>query len=312
MRLDFNVLWVDDQADELRGTRDGLARRFSADGFQLNPTFCGTITEVKAFLAESVFSDEVDLVLVDWELGSGDQGQNAIETIREPIPFKDIIFYSARADTAELRKLAYERQLDGVYFASRNDLITEVMGVFNSLVKKALDLDHIRGIVMGATSDIDQLVREALEAAHDRSTPEGQKAILDEMLELLDEKLPNLQKRIEKLKANPAVKAIISEHFTFSANDGLRILSRVLASNEFENQNGFVGPLKQYMTKVVPKRNILGHKVLSPEGKPIGLAGESVAEVISFEEMKDLRKILLELRSSFREMFDSLRVVAGT
>ena len=36
------------------------------------------------------------------------------------------------------------------------------MGVFDFLVKKVLDLDHTRGIVMGATSDIDFIVNECL------------------------------------------------------------------------------------------------------------------------------------------------------
>ena len=63
-----------------------------------------------------------------------------------------LLAYSANNDAKELRKLAFEANLEGVYCASRVELVDEVLGVFDSLVKKVLDLDHTRGIVMGATS----------------------------------------------------------------------------------------------------------------------------------------------------------------
>lgn len=306
MRLDFNVLWVDDQAEELDGTREALIRKFIPKGFQLNPTFCATVSEVESKLADDVFSDEIDLVLVDWELGGGDKGQYAIETIRETIPYKDIIFYSAKTNTEELRKLAYDLKLDGVYFTNRNDLVHEVDGVFESLVKKTLDLDHIRGIVMGATSDIEHMVRETLQMAHSKCSPAEQTAILEEMIELLDKKLPSLQKSIEKLKANPSVAAILAAHRTFTANDGARILKRVLGTPAFAQQTSYSDKVSIYIERVVPRRNDLGHKVLSPEGRPTGIAGGSLEELISFEEMIELRKQLLELRESFRGLRGSL------
>lgn len=305
MRLDFNILWVEDQADDVRATRDALTRRIGSEGFQMRPTLCATVAEVEGKLADNVFTDEIDLVLVDWELGSGDRGQDAIETIRERIAHKDIIFYSSLTDTQDLRRLAFEKQLGGLYFAHRNDLVEEVVGVFDSLVKKALDLDHIRGIVMGATSDIDQLVREALSYAHDRCEPEEQERIIEEMVQLLDAKVPNLKKRVDKLKKNPAIASLLKAHLTFTANDGLRILDRILGLDAFVDQAAYRDALQRYIQDVVPKRNILGHRVLLPDNKP-GIAGIDEGEHITFEELKELRQVLLSLRERFRALHGSL------
>ena len=45
--------------------------------------------------------------------------------------------------------MASEAGIEGIYCAERENLPDEVIGVFESLIKKVLDLDHTRGIVMG-------------------------------------------------------------------------------------------------------------------------------------------------------------------
>jgi hypothetical protein len=305
MRLDFNVLWVEDQPAQVQAQVESIRRQMADEGFALAATICETVTDVVGKLTDNVFSDEIDLVLVDYELGGGQYGEDAIAKIRDAVRYKDVVFYSARADTNQLRELAFNNGLEGIYFCHRNDLVGEVVGVFESLIKKALDLDHIRGIVMGATSDIDQITREVLTLAHDKSSPEEQQKILEEMTALLDDKVPNLTKRIDKLKENASVPSILGAHLTFTANDGVRVLTRVLEQEKFSAQAGHRATVTKYINDVVPKRNILGHRVLSPQGKP-GIAGESPTDVISFDDMKTLRKLLLDLREKFRDLQDSL------
>ncbi len=307
MRLDFNILWVDDQPQLVDGQRKTLQRVMAQEGFDLKPTFCTTLDEVKSFLAQDLFRDEIDLILVDWDLGGGLKGQTVIAEIREVVPYKDIIFYSANVNVAELRKASYEAANEGVFFVTRNDLVDEASHLFGSVIKKVLDLDHIRGIVMGATSDVDHMARECLKLAHDLLDDAGKAGVLTEMVELLNNKAPDLEKRVGKLTTAPEVDKILEAHLTFTANDGLRILSRLLDMQQFTDLKGHQEHVKIYLAKVVPKRNVLGHKVLTPEGKPAGIAGETTAEVISIEDMRELRCALLELRSEFKLLVDALK-----
>src|SRR5580698_10169634 len=117
-------------------------------GFEFRPRLCRSLEEVRAFLAsdEDVFTDAIDLILVDWDLGSGAHGEAAIAEIRDAIRYKDVVFYSAQNPAETLRELAFKTGLEGVYCTSREGLVEEVLGVFESLVKKVLDLDHTRGI----------------------------------------------------------------------------------------------------------------------------------------------------------------------
>lgn len=173
------------------------------------------------------------------------------------------------------------------------------------MIKKVLDLDHTRGIVMGATSDVDQMARECLQMAHDLLDEAGRIGVLERMIALLDDKVPDLTKRVEKLKVSPNVAGILAAHYTFTANDGLRVLVRTLELDTLRKYGKHEEGLKQYIRDVVPKRNILGHKVLSPTGRPEGIAGVA-GETISLEELRALRRLLLDLRQQFRDLHGAL------
>jgi hypothetical protein len=71
MRLDFNVLWVDDQPDRIKAQIEAIERRMEAQGFLFKPTLCRSIDEVQQSVSNYIFTDEIDLILVDWDLGGG-------------------------------------------------------------------------------------------------------------------------------------------------------------------------------------------------------------------------------------------------
>ena len=308
MRLDFNVLWVDDQPDRVAAQIKAISREMGEQGFEFKPVQCSAITEVKAQLTDNVFSDEIDLILVDWDLGSGTHGQDAIKEIRETIRYKDVVFYSANVNVEMLRRLVFENDLEGIYCTTREGLVEEVVGVFDSLVKKVLDLDHTRGIVMGATSDIDYIVRDSLTAMHELFDDTGKRAMIQAGLKRIEEKLEEFKKSVADLQVAPSFQALLEDHLIFTANDGLRMLSNALDVDPIKQRHGaFRTAVVQYMQEVVPGRNILGHRVLTPEGKPIAVMGRDGRQV-GIEEMRKLRCRLLDLRQQFRGLHAGLRV----
>src|SRR5260221_13934966 len=108
MRLDFNVLWVDDQPDLVAPQITTIRAGMREEGFDFKPIQLLSLDATEQFLAGDVFTDEIDLVLVDWQLGGGHEGQEAIAAIREKIQYKDVVFYSGNNDTDELKRLAFE------------------------------------------------------------------------------------------------------------------------------------------------------------------------------------------------------------
>jgi hypothetical protein len=304
LRLDFNVLWVDDQPNAVNAQITRIKTLMADEGFSFNPTQCRSISEVETLIAGEVFQDEVDLILVDWDLGGGVHGQDVIERIRQVAQYKDVVFYSAQTPAAELRRLAFDKGLEGIYCASREGLVEEVFGVFESLVKKVLDLDHMRGIVMGATSDIDHMIHSCLLHIEAKLDEAGKKALVDQAIKRVQDRVKDIAKQGEKLGAATDVATILKAHMIFSANDRLRMLCRLLESDTKHAQS--VGTIQSYMDNVVPDRNVLGHMVLAPEGRPQAVVNIE-GQLINLDDMRTLRKTILGLREDFRSLVNALK-----
>ncbi|MES0075782.1 response regulator [Mesorhizobium sp. M0058] len=307
MRLDFNVLWVDDQPGQLKDQLKAIGTRMRDQGFDFVAKTTQSLDEVRAQVRDDVFVDEVDLILVDWDLGANLRGQQVIAEIRETIPYKDVIFYSSYTDVTQLRKHAYEAGAEGVYCASKNALIDEVMAVFETLVKKVLDLDHTRGIVMGATSDIDQMVVECLSGINERAGEPDQRALLEKAKKIVLNRIEELGDKAKELDAAASIAVILQAHALFGANDRLRVLSTALKIKDYDDHDSLRGGLANYISKVVPMRNELGHLVLIPAGKPSTFATIGGKEV-GLEDMRGLRRALLDLRADFRKLRDSIKL----
>lgn len=260
-------------------------------------------------LSDSVFNDEIDLMLVDWDLGSGLEGQAVIAQIRTLVRYRDVVFYSAREPDA-LRQRAFDAKLEGVYYASRELLVEEVKGVFDSLIKKVLDLDHTRGIVMGATSDIDNIVSESLGYLHAQSSSDKQAKILAKALANLRKSLKSSQKTLSKLQEAKTMNDLLQQKTSiFSAYHRLLVLRSAIAGSGLAKEEQFSAALSTYIDKVVPDRNILGHVVLVPKGKSNAVIG-SDGTPKSIDEMRALRKLLLDLRLVLHEMHGELQLKA--
>jgi len=303
LRLDFNVLWVDDQPDRVKAQIEGISRRMRREGFNFQPTLCTTLEQVEEFIAEDVFQDEIDLILVDWDLGGGLEGQDVIYEIRQKALYKDVVFYSALTPLLKLRQLAFKNEIEGIYCASRDGLVEEVEGIFESLVKKVLDLDHTRGIVMGATSDIDDMVCSCLVKIEEYSNDKDKEKVVKQALMRVTKRVKDLNRQGRKIESASSIQEVLKYHMIFDARTRLQLLMRLLEKDE--NRVDEVTTVKNYMENVIGERNMLGHMVLEPEGKPHIVVADN-GKKVRLEEMRDLRRLILDFREKFRELTKSL------
>lgn len=307
MRLDFNVLWVDDQPDRVQSQIKGIALRMADHGFEFNPTQCTTMDQVEAAISEHVFTDEIDLILVDWDLGNNMHGEDAIDRIRQIILYKDVVFYSGEATVKDLQQKAFNKGLEGIYCASRQELIDEVVGVFESLIKKVLDIDHMRGIVMGATSDIDHMVKTCLTLAHDKLDKDGRAKFIAQALTRVEDQANNIASQVDKLRAAPSIETLFKAHMLFTSDHRLRMLAKILRMTEFAAYSFGLETIKSYRDGgVLRNRNDLGHKILVPHGKPNSVEDDT-GNVIEIDQMRELRKLILNLRADFRALLNKMQ-----
>ena len=181
-----------------------------------------------------------------------------------------------------------------------------MLDVFDSLVKRVLDLDHTRGIVMGATSDIDFMVGECLRHAHGKLDDAGKRKLVERSLKNIDERLAGITKKLAEIRASLTLDALFEEHGLFQSYDRLRALASVLELEPFKPHVESRKSVVTYMQSVVPDRNIMGHKIAEQGDGPKKIL-DNKGNPIGIDEARELRRSILGLRGDFRALLDALQ-----
>jgi hypothetical protein len=84
------------------------------------------------------------------------------------------------------------------------------------------------------------------------------------------------------------------------------MLASILGMGEFAAYTAGVTTVKSYREGVVNDRNTLGHAVLVPQGRPSTVIDDA-GKVIDLGQMRELRKLILNLRADFRALLDLMQ-----
>jgi CheY-like chemotaxis protein len=301
MRIDFNVLWVDDQPDSIESYKEGLRPLIRSHGFRLVVKDALTIEEAKSSVDDSILADNFDLIMVDYDLSSDKKGDDAILEIRRALPYKDIIFYTG-GSMQELKESVIKRSVEGVYYATRQTLVDIANNVFETLIKKVIDIDHSRGIVMGATSDIESMIIDAFRFINKNVDEAKRSMIFDNALKRVENKQKEMNQLYAKLLAATELSAVLDEHYLFSSNDRIRLLMSIIKEIELSDYNDLLNVLKRYQSSEIPKtRNTLGHKYLKIDREGRRFLDFDDNPILTFEKLAELRSILLDYHDEFIE-----------
>lgn len=304
MRLDFNVLWVEDQPHNVETQRDRIDYLLRKEGFRFQVLFATTISDAVNYLQDEVYGDNIDLVLMDYDLGIGGKGDDGLIEVRNNFRFKDIVFYSSRAN--DLPRLVAEKRVQGVFCSTRNDLPDTVDGVFEALIKKVLDIDHSRGIVMGASSDIDYRVYECLVHIFDLGDGQHKQLVFDSIQKDMKKKFERLDEVSANITQIQHISELNKKEFSgiYTASDKLFLLQRLLRTDESNKE--FVDKIESYKQNTIPKRNKLAHtQVINGEGFSRKLIDDKGTE-LQIGDMKSLRQDLLAIQDHFDGLLQKL------
>lgn len=168
MDFTYRVLWCDDDKSWFKSIRAQACSRIeTATGLRADVKYVSSVQE-----ALDANCNLYDLFLIDFNLDELDhdnkdkQGDALIEAIREKDVFTTVIFYSANGIDA-LRRVIYERELDGVYVTSRANatLLPTIESVSRLSVNKRLDLHNIRGLFISGVAEVEEQMLDNLKLA---------------------------------------------------------------------------------------------------------------------------------------------------
>lgn len=302
MRLDFNILWIEDQPGAVKAQSESIERKMRSEGFRLQTTFVSSVEEAEENLKDDIFKDHVDLILMDFELAGTKDGGEGLEMVRGKCPFKDIVFYSAKVPQ-ELKTRVSDKQISGVFCTSRIGLPDTVFGVFTVLVKKVLDIDHSRGIAMGATSEIDDFITQALEvylAKSDSAVQTKALAIAGKQVEKIKQ---GFEKECGELEALTDATELKSFHGVYTSVKRLILLRKLLKLSGRKDID--LQAMLDYEEKTLPKRNNLAHVTVERDGFSRRIFHKGVE--LTVDDMRELRVDLLKHHEMFEALVETLK-----
>ncbi len=307
MQLEFTILWVEDQPEEVVGFPDTLRRRLRDLGFTLKFINARNVGELRQKVDEDVEDDDVDLILVDFDLGvNGENGGDAAVEIRERFKHREIVFYSGKSPGA-LRKVAFEKNIDGVYFGHRPTLAVDVVSVIENILRKVVDISHMRGIVMAETSEIDYLMELGLSEAYGRLDDDGRRKFHAKAVDVIKERY---DQQLDELTAHadPAnFQALLTKSLLMSSRDKSRALIRFLrVAQDLADSDQHKEAVANYQDKFQDTRNQLAHGlVVKKDGKKVFSGRE---EVLDEDAMRKWRFELVEHKENIRVLATALGV----
>lgn len=160
MRLKYNILWFDDGTEWIESVEDNIKEFLLENGFILNydnHKNANKLDEVIDNIKNN--TQDVDIILMDYKLLNQDKGDALIKRIRQQEVLTEILFYSQDAPVRDKFK---EECIEGIYFSNRSDFLDRLFQIIPHTIKKVLDLNNMRGLVMAETSSMDLLLNELL------------------------------------------------------------------------------------------------------------------------------------------------------
>lgn len=257
MKLNYKVLWIDDQIEDYieMGIKDEIETYIDSLGF---------IPTVECFengqlAEESIKANKYDLILSDYNIeGAEEQGDTLIQKIRDGGIFTEVLFYSAQPDFDSIAKNLYR---DRVSFYSLigdesfKGFREKTFKLIDHTVSKLQELNSIRGLVMSETSELDNSVEEILLSFLSKEDEQSEKLKKYICKSILDSAKSNL-KNAEKF-CDLSIPEIIKSRL-FDADKKSRAINKLAEIKELK-ETQYSEFYKNYKADVLDTRNDLAH-----------------------------------------------------
>lgn len=258
MRLDFRLLVIDDQPGEISDAIEMLRMDLADKGFRLQVEIAPDISVRGIDAYCQAGGRNFDLAIVDYRLGEEDiDGALAASTVRRRLKYTDIIFYSTSPRNELAAKMA-EYHVDGVFIASRgNDLDTVLCGIADTIVGKAVDLNHMRGIAIAEVAEMDLLMEDILAKAFASKNAAFVAKGRERIESLWDNEQGNLGRLEKRVKASDVI-GILTDNSIFTSTYKWQAIAK-LGDLTLGKNSGPCQVFANYETEIIGKRNLLAH-----------------------------------------------------
>lgn len=246
MKTDYRILWIDDNHSSVRGDKRKFESFFRRYGIKLIPIEIVVDEGRQAIydkdFQEAIENPELDIVLVDYNMASGQNGNDIIKYIRQTLLHYHIpiVFYSEDGPEVlqrEILKINLEAQdkknlADGIYFCHRDYIFEKVEKILTSLLAKEELPKRVRGLLMDRVSEIDAKILEVLEKCSkieiSEKTQENAKSLLINNLLRRNQNIKGTISQIQEKSFAEFIEYVTENYINFDSSRRAELLREIL------------------------------------------------------------------------------------
>lgn len=295
MKLEYRILWFEDDHESVQDVIDALRGLLREQGFELvcdwgvcnAATMTGTVERLQNY-------NPYDLMVFDYDLGSGLTGEELAQTLRSKI-WTEILYYSANRVSDELSRGMSVRKVEGVFCAVRQNLEERIWSLVESQIKRICDLNNMRGIVLDSMSSVDTAIRTLFSKMYQEMTAENKSSTTGKLAKKLKERADQAKDFAEGISADTVATSIF-DHRHVDFQMVRQRLSHMHAC--FKD----TAPMKDLQDL----RNKLAHQPshFNAQDNVIELVDQHTgkAEKFTYDRFKEIREQLLAVRDELRTL----------
>jgi hypothetical protein len=297
MNLSYSILWFDDDKNFFDSVpKEPIEETIASWGFL---TKIVPVHSADEFNQYAPF-DKFDMIVVDYKIGD-DRGDTFIKSVRDQKVYTEVIFYST-SESSELWDAIRIKQLEGVFVTNKRGIEQKVIRVAEQSVRKVLDLENMRGIVMSEVGDLDSLLGEIFVKAMNGISEANQNKVFERFHEKVSEQHKQFADVLAAFKESPSMDGLLD---LCDSDKRWQSFNRVRKHHDLLKGNNFEG---DYSKEILWPRNCLAHG--TPKRKADGtlLFRHSNKEYLFDEGVsQNLRKKIIEYKNAFTEIVGLLK-----
>ena len=304
MKLEYSMLWFDDDKDQFDSYDfENLVAEINSWGFDFDgPMHVQTPEE----FAEKDPFDAFDLIVVDYDIGEVDKhGDYFIRKVRDQKVYTEIVFYTA-GKIDNLWDGVKEKHLEGVFLSGKEGIIQKVTRVARQSVKKVLDLENMRGIVMAQVGDMDNIMKDILKAGLAQIKEEELAVIYRRFIKRERKSIEKACVEVKKFSECPPIEKMLN---ICDSSHSLWLLAKELIRRHPDLRSSNIS---KYKKEILQPRNMLAHGV--PQNQEEGVQffvhkGEEFK--YSEQSAKTIRKNLRKYRDIYKGLLNQVHSKSG-
>ncbi len=297
MKLSYSILWFDDTEEFFDSLDiDWLKKEIENWGFlpDIKP-----VSTPDQFLSFAPY-ENIDLIVVDRNLEGYGEGQTFIASLRDHAVFTEVIFYTS-GNASTLWDAIRERELEGVFVSNKGTILQKVSKVGRQSVRKVLDLENMRGIMMAEVGELDHLLEDILTIGLNGLSDDMLSTVFRKFHKEADKQNREFGESLDKFLKAPNIQDMLS---MCDSNKRWENFSRLWKYHDKLKDKGKFG---DYKADVLDLRNILAH------GKPKIVDGgylfthRGKEYLYNSESSGELRKTILKYKREFFKVLEALK-----